>query len=70
MEVGLEGCLDMSMLCACCLFICALKVKHTHTHTSIYKLYIIVNIVQFTLDIILCTDFFQKVAIRQFLVLK
>ncbi|KAK2151160.1 hypothetical protein LSH36_374g06000 [Paralvinella palmiformis] len=25
MEVGLEGCLDMLMLCACCLFICTLK---------------------------------------------
>jgi len=25
MEVGLEGCLGMLMLCACCLFICILK---------------------------------------------
>jgi len=25
MEVGLEGCLDILMLCACCLFICTLK---------------------------------------------
>ena len=25
MEVGLEGCLDMLMLWACCLFICTLK---------------------------------------------
>ena len=33
MEVGLEGCLDMLMLCACCLFICSLK--HTHVHTNI-----------------------------------
>ena len=29
MEVGFEGCLDMLMLCACCLFTCTLK--HTHT---------------------------------------
>ena len=28
MEVGLEGCLDMLMLCACCLLLCTLK--HTH----------------------------------------
>ena len=33
MEVGFEGCLDMLMLCACCLFICSLKHTHTHTHT-------------------------------------
>ena len=33
MEVGLECCLDMLMLCACCLFICTLKRIHTHTHT-------------------------------------
>ena len=25
MEVGLEGCLDMLMLCACCLFICTIQ---------------------------------------------
>jgi len=25
MEIGLEGCLDMLMLCVCCLFICTLK---------------------------------------------
>ena len=25
MEVGLEGCLDMLMLCACCLLLCTLK---------------------------------------------
>ena len=30
MEVGFEGCLDMLILCACCLFICTLK--HTCTH--------------------------------------
>ena len=34
MEVGFEGCLDMLMLCACCLLLCTLK--HTHTHTDIY----------------------------------
>ena len=50
MEVGLEGCLDMLMLCACCLFICTLNTHthtqtHTHTHThistniSLYGLY-------------------------------
>ena len=33
MEVGFEGCLDMLMLCACCLLLCTLK-KHTHTHTD------------------------------------
>ena len=33
MEVGLEGCLDMLMLCACCLFICTLN-THTPTHTQ------------------------------------
>jgi len=32
MGVGLEGCLDMLMFRACCLFICTLK-KHTHTRT-------------------------------------
>ena len=29
MEVGLEGCLDMLMLCACCLLLCTLKKTHT-----------------------------------------
>ena len=33
MEVGFEGCLDMLMLCACCLLQCTLKRTHTHTHT-------------------------------------
>jgi len=33
MEVGLKGCLDMLMFCACCLFICILKHTHSHTHT-------------------------------------
>ena len=33
MEVGFEGCLDMLMLCACCLLLCTLKHTHTHTHT-------------------------------------
>ena len=35
MEVGIEGCLDMLMLCACCLFICTLK--HTQTHTNTHN---------------------------------
>ena len=34
MEVGLEGCLEMLMFCACCLFICTLK----HTHQPHYWL--------------------------------
>ena len=32
MEVGLEGYLDMLMLCACCLLLCTLKYTHTHAH--------------------------------------
>ena len=34
MEVGLEGWLDMLMLCACCLFICILK--HTFSRKMFY----------------------------------
>ena len=34
MEVVLKGCLDMLMLCACCLFICTLKHARTHTHAQ------------------------------------
>ena len=29
MEVGLEGCLDMLMLCACCLLLCTLNTRMT-----------------------------------------
>ena len=35
MEVGFEGCLDMLMLCACCLLLCTLKHTHRDTHTHI-----------------------------------
>ena len=45
MEVGLEGCLDMLMLCACCLVRCTLNRHihthihtHTHTHTHTHPL--------------------------------
>ena len=41
MEVCLKGCLDMMMLCACCLSICILKHTHTraraHAHTPIHS---------------------------------
>ena len=33
MEVGLEGCLDMPMLCTCCLSLCIYTHIHIHTHT-------------------------------------
>ena len=36
MEVGFEECLDILMLCACCLSICILKRKHTRTYTDVY----------------------------------
>jgi len=35
MEVGLEGCLDMLMLCACCLSRYILKCTHTQTYVYI-----------------------------------
>ena len=63
MEVGLEGCLDMLMLCAGCLFICTLKHTHTHTHTNththiyiyiyIYIYIWILYILKWTIDVLL-----------------
>ena len=43
MEVGLKGCLDMLMLCACCLSICILK----HTLPVPDIIYILIQILNY-----------------------